>query len=259
MSAGTITLDVAQGVARIVFDRPAARNAMSKPMYRQLHEICQALARREDVRVAVLRGAGGKSFVAGSDIDIFNSFSDGADGVAYEAEMEVYTRALADLPMPTIAVIDGWAVGGGLNLAAACDLRIATPSARLGVPIARSVGNCLSIFNYARLVDGFGASRAKRMLLLGEFIHADEARACGFLTAVTPADEIEAKVEQMCARILGHAPITMRVSKQAIARLQGQRLEAEAEDLIAQAYGSEDFKTGVAAFQSKTKPEWTGR
>lgn len=259
MSEGRVTLSIADGVARVIFDRPEARNAMTKTMYGQLHQICLDLAGRDDVRIAVLRGAGGKAFVAGSDISIFDSFTSGADGVAYEAEMETYTRALADLPFPTLAVIEGWAVGGGLNLAAVCDLRIATPDARMGVPIAKTVGNCLSIFNYARLVAGFGASRAKRMLMLGSFLDAEEAGQCGFLSEIVPAEGLNERIEEICTRILGHAPITMRVSKQAIGRVVDAAIQAEAHDLVVQAYGSEDFKRGIAAFKTKSQPEWTGR
>ncbi|MCA0338862.1 MAG: enoyl-CoA hydratase/isomerase family protein [Proteobacteria bacterium] len=259
MSEGRVTLSVADGVAWVTFDRPEARNAMTKAMYGQLHQICRELAGRDDIRIAVLRGTGGKAFVAGSDISIFDSFTSGADGIAYEAEMETYTRALAELPFPTLAVIEGWAVGGGLNLAAVCDLRIATPDARMGVPIAKTVGNCLSIFNYARLVAGFGASRAKRMLMLGGFIDAEEGRQCGFLSEIVPAEALNERIDQICERIIGHAPITMHVSKQAIARVLDAAVEEEAEDLISQAYGSEDFKRGIAAFKTKSQPQWTGK
>ena len=259
MSEGEVTCQVERSIARVVFDRPAARNAMTKKMYGQLQNICERLAKNADVRAAVFRGAGGKSFVAGSDVGIFDGFESAQDGLDYEAEMEGHTRALAGLPMPTIAVIEGWAVGGGLNLASACDLRIGTPDARMGAPLARTMGNCLSIFNYARLISGFGAPRAKRMLLLGEFVGAAEAQACGFLTEVASPEDIDTCVSQMCARILEQAPITMRVSKYAIDRVQRIGLESEAVDLLTQAYGSQDFKIGVAAFQEGTPPKWTGR
>lgn len=259
MSEGRVVLALEHGVATITFDRPQAHNAMTKTMYTQLHQICLDLAAREDVRVGVLRGAGGKAFIAGSDIGLFEKFTSGQDGVDYEAEMETYTSSLADLPFPTVAVIEGWAVGGGLNLAAVCDLRIATPNARLGVPISKTVGNCLSILNYARLVAGFGASRAKRMLMLGDFVGAEEARQCGFLARVVQVEDLDQQVEEICARIVAHAPITMRVSKEAIARVIEAGVDHEAEDLVAQAYGSQDFKTGVAAFKSKSAPQWVNR
>ncbi|RUT28864.1 enoyl-CoA hydratase [Arsenicitalea aurantiaca] len=259
MNPGRVTLTLDQGIARIVFDRPEARNAMTKPMYADLHEICRTLAGRDDIRLAILRGAGGEAFVAGSDIGIFESFETGADGVAYEAEMEIYTRALADLPFPTLAVIEGWAVGGGLNLASVCDLRIATPDARMGVPIAKTVGNCLSIENYARLVAGFGASRAKRLLMVGDFLGAEEALACGFIFEIVARDTLEDRIAALAARIAGNAPITLRVSKQAIGRVLDAGVLPDADDLIAEAYGSADFRTGIAAFKAKARPAWTGR
>lgn len=258
MSEGRVVLERRGPVAYVTFDRPDARNAMTRRMYKQLHEICIELQEDEALRAVVFRGAGGKAFVAGSDIGMFQEFSDGRDGIAYEKEMEEHTLALARIPVPTIAAIDGWAVGGGLNIAAVCDVRIATPGSHFGVPIARTIGNCLSIFNYARLVDGFGASRAKRMLLLGEILGADEARASGFLADVVETEALDDAVERLCKTILGNAPISLRVSKEAIHRVQSRDL-AEAEDLIEKCYGSRDFKTGVACFLSRKTPEWEGR
>lgn len=258
MSEGRVRLEREDAVARIVFDRPAARNAMTKAMYADLADICARLAEDADVRVVVLRGAGGESFVAGSDIGIFTDFADGRDGVAYEAEMERHISALESLPMPTIAVIEGWAVGGGLNLAAACDLRIATPEARFGVPIARTIGNCLSMRNCARLVAGFGAARARRLLMLADFIDAEEARQAGFLLQVVPREDLEQVTQKLCRRILENAPLTLQVSKQAIARLQALDALPEAEDLIETAYGSKDFQAGVRAFLAREKPAWQG-
>ena len=158
-------------IATVIFDRPAARNAMTWRMYEQLGEACAQIRREDGLRVAVFRGAGGKAFIAGTDIAQFRAFRGGDDGIAYEEKMEAILVSVETLPVPTLAVIEGFAIGGGLAIAAACDIRIATPGSRFGVPIARTLGNCLSIANYARLVAALGASRAKRMLLL-----ADERR-----------------------------------------------------------------------------------
>ncbi|WFE76742.1 enoyl-CoA hydratase/isomerase family protein [Roseinatronobacter sp. S2] len=258
MTTGAVTLAIEGHVAKVTFDRPEARNAMTRKMYADLQHICDALAPRADIRVAVFRGAGGRSFVAGSDIAIFDSFETGQDGIDYEREMEGHTQAVERLPFPTVAVIEGWAVGGGLNIAAACDIRVSTPDARFGVPIARTVGNCLSMFNYARLVDGLGVSRAKRLLLLGDFIDAAEARQAGFLSDVVQHDALDDHVVGLCERISENAPLTLRVSKEAVRRLREEKLNIEGEDLIAKAYGSQDFKRGVAAFKAKFKPEWYG-
>lgn len=257
MSDGQVTFRQDGAVGYVTFDRPAARNAMTWDMYQQLRAICARVPQERGLRALVLRGAGGRAFIAGTDIRQFLEFGTAAQGIAYEREMEGNITALADLSVPTIAVIEGWATGGGLALAAACDFRIATAGTRFGVPIARTIGNTLSLANHAQLVQGFGAARAKRMLMLGDTIDAAEARTCGFLAEVAEPVEIDATLAAMLERLLANAPLTVSASKQAIARVAAGET-AEAEDLIALCYGSEDFRRGVAAFLAKTTPEWTG-
>jgi enoyl-CoA hydratase/carnithine racemase len=255
--AGAVRLDVAGGVAAMVFDRPAARNAMTWPMYEALVVHCERLAADRSVRVVTLRGAGGQAFVAGTDIAQFASFTSGDDGVAYERRIDFCIDAVASLPMPTIALVDGYAVGGGLALAAACDFRIATPSARFGVPIARTLGNCLSMANLAGLVAAFGVQRVRRMLLLAELLDAGEAQACGFVHAVCEADALEAEAGRLASALAALAPVTQRVSKQALRRLAKVGLP-DVEDLIRESYGSADFREGVAAFGERREPRWRG-
>src|SRR6266436_3362989 len=245
-------------VATVIFDRPAARNAMTWHMYEQLGGACAQIRKEEGLRVAVLRGAGGKAFIAGTDIAQFQAFRTGEDGIAYEARMEAIIGAVEALPVPTLAVIEGFAIGGGLAIAAACDLRIATPGSRFGVPIARTLGNCLSIANYARLVVALGAPRAKRMLLLAENLSAEEALAAGFLGEIVQAGDLDRRVGELCARLAQHAPITMRVSKEAIGRLLHAGL-SQGDDLVRACYGSDDFRLGVEAFVDKREPRWTGK
>jgi enoyl-CoA hydratase/carnithine racemase len=172
--------------------------------------------------------------------------------------MEAYLAAIEALPVPTLAVIEGFAIGGGLAIAAACDLRIATPGSRFGVPIARTLGNCLSIANYARLVAALGASRAKRMLLLAENLSAEEALASGFLSEIVGASDIDRRVGELTDRLAHHAPVTMRVTKEAIRRLLHAGLP-DGDDLARACYASEDFRIGVEAFVEKREPQWTGR
>lgn len=245
-------------VAHVLFDRAGAHNAFTWTMYDELDRICVDLAANPDLRAVTFRGAGGKAFVAGSDISQFREFTGGADGVAYEHKMNGYFERLLAIPVPTVAIIDGWAVGGGLNIAACCDIRIGTTTARFGTPIARTIGNCVSMKTYARLVAGFGEPRAKRMLMLAEFIGAEEALTAGFLARLAEPDELEATVEEVLERLLANAPLTLKVSKAAIGRITARDIDP-ADDLMAQCYGSEDFRIGVEAFVNKQKPEWRGR
>jgi len=261
MSDGTVHLTLDSGIAWIVFDRPQARNAMTWTMYNQLAEICEQLKSDPSVRVAVFRGAGGQAFVAGTDIAQFLEFGRsgdaGSDGIDYEQRIDQCLRGFATLPMPTIAVVEGWAVGGGLALATGCDFRIATPASRFGVPIARTLGNCLSIANLARLQNAFGAQRVKRMLLLSEMIDAAEALACGYLQQVAPPESIEQAARELAARLAALAPITQRVSKEGLRRLASANLPDD-HDLVRLTYGSADFREGVAAFVAKRSPVWRG-
>ncbi|WP_332748151.1 enoyl-CoA hydratase/isomerase family protein [Hydrogenophaga sp.] len=255
---GEVTLHIDAGVATVVFDRPQARNAMTWGMYEQLAAINRQLSTERSVRVAVFRGAGGQAFVAGTDIEQFATFKTGEDGVNYERQIEAGIELLCQLPMPTVAVAEGWCVGGGLAIATACDFRLATPSAKFGVPIAKTLGNCLAIANVARLRAAFGHQRVKRMLMLAEFIEADEALACGFLHAVEAPETVDNAAASLTQRLSALAPVTQRVSKAALERLATHDL-ADAEDLIRAAYGSDDFHEGVAAFVAKRPPVWSGQ
>jgi enoyl-CoA hydratase len=256
--AGTVRLTREGRVAHVLFDRPTARNAFTWQMYDQLDAICADLSADPELRCVTFRGAGGKAFVAGSDISQFQEFNGGADGIAYEAKMNRYFERLLDIPVPTVAIIDGWAVGGGLNIAACCDIKLAARGAKFGTPIARTIGNCVSMATYARVLGGFGEARAKRMLLLAEFIDADEAFTAGFVSRVVEPGEMDTAASQIVETILANAPLTLSVSKQAFRRIAKREIDP-ADDLIGRIYGSEDFKRGVAAFVSKTTPEWTGR
>lgn len=257
MSDGEVHCAVAGGVARIVFDRPRARNALTWAMYDRLAEACSRIADDATVRVATLRGTGG-NFVAGTDIGQFTSFASPEDGVAYELRMEAVIAALEALPVPTIAVLEGAAMGGGMMLATVCDIRIAAPGARMGVPIARTLGNCLSIANTARLVAALGQERTRRVLVLADEISADEALACGFVTQIAAPDSIEEVLAAICRRLLANAPMTMRVAKELIRRLRAAA-SLDGNDLVRLIYGSEDFRIGVRTFLAKERPQWWGR
>jgi enoyl-CoA hydratase len=257
MDEGTTRYERDGVIARITFDRQPARNAMTWAMYEQLGAACEKIAADREVRVAVFRGAGGKAFVAGTDIGQFRAFKSGEDGIAYERRMAEVLTAVEQLPVPTLAVIEGWAIGGGLAIACACDLRIATPGTRFGVPIARTLGNCLSVENYALVVAAFGVSRAKRMLMLAENLTAEEAAAAGFLSEIVPPEQLDSRAQELCDRLSKNAPITMRVTKESIRRVLHAGLPS-GEDLIRECYGSKDFHEGVEAFVTKREPRWKG-
>ena len=254
---GATRLRIDAGVASVLFDRPQARNAMTWAMYQQLGDICAQLQNDKSVKVVVFRGAGGAAFVAGTDIEQFAAFQTGEDGLAYEAQIEEIIGQLEALPMPTVAVIEGWAVGGGLAIATSCDFRIATTGSRFGVPIAKTLGNCLSIPNLARLTAAFGQGRVKRMLMLAEILGDQEALACGYLNEVVAVGEIDAASARLCTRLMALAPVTQSVIKESLRRLVTHELPL-GDDLIRRSYGSVDFHEGVSAFVAKRAPVWTG-
>lgn len=246
-------------VVTLTFNRPQARNALTWQMYERLYQTCEEVDADDEVRVLVLRGAGGQAFVAGTDISQFTEFRSAEDGLAYERGGDRRVGRLERVTKPVIAQIQGYAVGGGFGIAAVCDLRIATPDARFGVPIARTLGNCLSMEAYSRFLDLFGPSRLKELIFTARLLTAEEAHAAGFVHEIVAPEAIEARVRELATQIAGHAPITLRVTKEAIRRIQEQRRGHGGEDLIALTYGSADFREGVQAFLEKRKPRWTGR
>ncbi len=255
--AGTVRYERRETRAYITFDRPAARNAMTWAMYEQLDASLDRIASEPEVRVVVLRGQG-RHFVAGTDIAQFTEFASGDDGLAYERRLEAVVSKLESLRVATIAAVEGYAVGGGLAIATACDLRLCTPDARFGVPIAKTVGNCLSMANYARLVASLGAARTTSLLFTAGFIEAAEARALGFIMDVVEPEQLDARLDALCVTLESHAPITLQVTKEAVRRIVG-RSAADGDDLTRLAYGSRDFREGVAAFVERRAPQWEGR
>jgi enoyl-CoA hydratase/carnithine racemase len=243
--------------AFITFNRPEARNAMTWEMYEALYECCEEVDADEDVRVVVLRGAGEKAFVAGTDIKQFLEFESGEDGIEYEKRIERIVGRLEVVRKPTIAVVDGYAIGGGLSIAAASDLRVCTPEAKFGMPIARTLGNCLSAENHARLMALLGPARTKALIFTARMFSAEEALNAGLATEIVPRDELDGRVDELCESLESHAPITMRVTKEALRRLTLAGLP-DTSDLVRETYGSRDFHEGVSAFVEKRRPEWRG-
>lgn len=256
MTPADVLTEFTGAVATLTVNRPAARNAMTMPMYAALAEFCERVDDHQDVRVAVLRGAGG-TFVAGTDINHFRGFT-AEDGLAYERTVEGVLDRLQRIRVPTVAVVDGYATGGGLSIAAACDLRLCTPRARFGLPIARTLGNCVSMPTYARLAALIGAANTLRLVHLADFVDAEQALASGLATEVVAEQDLEERLAALCERLAGHAPLTMLATRTALRRLREHGLPPD-EDLVAMCYGSEDFAEGVTAFLDKRPPRWHGR
>ena len=248
-------------VATITFSRPQAMNAMTWNMYDRLVTYCDELDHNDDIRVAVLKGAGDRAFVSGTDISQFQAFRDPQDAIDYERRTGEVTGRLEQVRKPTIAMIHGVCVGGGASIALACDFRYADPDLRFGIPIARTIGNCLSLKGYSRLVDYVGPAKAKELIMLARLLNAEEAHSLGVMTEIVPADQLEARVGEIAERLTQLAPLTLAATKEAIRRIQAARaLDNEAgEDLILSCYMSEDFRGAVEAFVEKRKYVWTGR
>lgn len=250
-----LLVNAVDGTLTVTFNRPKQRNAMTWAMYEGLVAACQQADADPAIRALVLRGAGGTAFVAGTDIAQFAAFRGGADGVEYERKTtEILTR-LAEVSVPTIAAIDGFCVGAGLAIASACDLRISHPGARFGVPIARTVGNCLSAATIALISGRLGESRTMDLLLTARLATAEELAPSGFLADVTP--DVDGALTRLLKRLAGHAPLTMWATKTALRRLR-EAIDVDDADIVERVYGSADFRAGVAGFAAKRVPDWTG-
>jgi len=247
-------------VATLTFNRPEARNAMTWDMYQALVDACDRVDDDPAVRVLILKGAGGKAFVAGTDISQFTTFREPEDGIKYEQRIDQVLDRLERVTKATIAQVQGVAAGGGCGIALTCDLRVATPDSSFGIPVARTLGNCLSGATCSRLVDQLGPSLVKDMLLTGRFIPGTEALALGMITRLEPADQIDAAVREYALRIAANAPLTVRATKEMMRRIMAaRRLPAgEDRDVVTMCYTSRDFREGVEAFVAKRPPKWTG-
>ncbi|MBM9596467.1 enoyl-CoA hydratase [Roseitranquillus sediminis] len=247
--------EVRDGIGVLTFNRPESRNAMTFAMYEGLRRICAEMPTDGSVKALVVRGAGGKAFAAGTDMSQFRAFETEEDAWRYEETTDTVLTAVERCPVPTVAAITGACTGGGAGIAAACDIRVATPSLKFGFPIARTLGNCLSVANLARLAALMGAGRVKEMLLTARLIEAAEAQAMGLVSEVV--DDADARGMELARTLAGHAPLTMRATKEGLRRLTTAN-RPDDRDLIAMCYMSRDFREGMEAFLGKRRPGWTG-
>jgi enoyl-CoA hydratase len=251
--------EVADGIGRITFNRPEARNALTFRMYERLAEILREAENDSSVKVLILTGAGDKAFAAGTDISEFKAFSSPEDALGYEAKMDRILDTLERSRVPTIAAIGGACTGGGAAIAACCDLRIGAQNARFGVPIGRTLGNCLSITNYVRLIFLIGAARVKDIIFTGRLINAGEAHTIGLLSEVLPDyASLQKRANELARIVASQAPLTLRATKEALRRIRENMSSKEDRDLILMCYMSRDFREGMDAFLNKRTPNWTG-
>jgi len=250
-----LLFEIRDGIGFVTLNRPEARNALTFGMYERLSEISVDPG---GARALVISGAGERAFAAGTDIGQFRDFRTAEDGIAYEARLDRVLGALERCAVPVIAAVSGACTGGGAGIAAACDLRIAAVGARFGFPIARTLGNCLSIANVARLAALIGPGRVTEMIFTARLLGAEEALAVGLVTEVLPDfAALMARAEALARLVAGNAPLTLRATKEGLRRLR-EALPAD-EDLVRMCYGSEDFREGMEAFLGKRAPVWKGR
>ncbi|MCC7034056.1 MAG: enoyl-CoA hydratase/isomerase family protein [Acidobacteria bacterium] len=257
MPSSNVAWDISGPIGILTFTRPEARNALTWEMYDALDRACQQADEDERIRALIIRGSGG-AFAAGTDIAQFAGFSAGEDGVRYERRLDALVDRLERVTVPTIAEVDGPAVGGGCLIAVACDLRLCSDRARFGVPMSRTLGNCLSIANLARLADVVGSARARELLLTARLVDASEALAIGLATRVVPHAQLTVEARSLAEELTRRASSTVTATKALLARLREHRSPAlgAADDIVAACYASAEFREGVRAFTEGRPPKF---
>lgn len=246
----------------LTFNNPARRNAISVDMWEGIPRALERFESDPGIRAIVLAGAGDRAFVSGADVSQFESQRAGAEGVQrYEEIAEAAQARLQDCERPVVAMIRGHCLGAGVNIALACDLRLAADDARLGIPAAR-MGLGYRASSTKNLVDAVGAANAREVLLTARQWPAEEARSIGLVHRVAPAAQLEDLVLEYCAMLAANAPLTLRTAKRIIRELLKAPAEfdlAACRAMVAQCYESQDYAEGRRAFMEKRKPVFRGR
>jgi enoyl-CoA hydratase/carnithine racemase len=253
-----LLVDRNDGIVTATFNRPKARNALTYEMYDGLGVLLGEIDGDQAVKALILTGAGGEAFAAGTAIAQFESLRTREDSLGYEGRIETLLHALERCRVPTIAALAGACTGGGAMIAACCDLRIASANLKFGFPIARTLGNCLSTQNLARLVALLGEPRVRTMIFTARLLGIDEALVAGLVSEVVEdADALAARADALAREVASLAPITLRSTKDALLRLRAP--VEPANDIVGACYTSRDFREGVEAFVARRKPRWEGR
>jgi enoyl-CoA hydratase/carnithine racemase len=252
--------ELRDGVAYVTLNRPQARNALTFAMYDRLAEIANQANTDRSIKAILITGAGDKAFAAGTDISQFRAFDKEQDALDYEARIDRVMNAIERTRVPTIAAIHGACTGGGASIAACCDLRIASRTMKYGFPVARTLGNCLSLASYSRLVYLVGPAMVKDIVFQARLVEGDEAMAKGLVSELLDDQQsLMKRAEELARVVASHAPLTLQATKEAVLRLRPTVPHGEGNDLVLMCYMSRDFREGMEAFLNKRKPVWQGK
>ncbi len=255
-----LLIELRDGVVFVTLNRPQARNALTFAMYEGLAKLCTDANTDDSVKAIVITGAGEKAFAAGTDISQFTNFRTAEDALGYEERIDRIITAIETCIKPTIAAIAGACTGGGAGIAAVCDLRIGAANARYGFPIAKTLGNTLSMANFARLTSMIGPTRVMDLVYTARLMEAEEMKTVGLLSEILPDHAaLQARAAELAATLAGHAPLTLRACKEALRRLRAPLRAIEGDDLVKMCFTSEDFREGVEAFLARRPARWQGR
>jgi len=254
-----IIIERNEGITEVKFNRPEVRNALTFEMYEAVYDLCVEANEKGEIKAIIFAGADSSAFASGTDISLLQGIKGGKGGIEYEERIERVVGTVERCRVPTIAAIAGACTGGGAALATACDLRIGANNMRFGYPMAKTLGNCLSLPNSARLIFLIGPARFKELLLTARLMGAEEAYATGLISEVVEPLDVLARAREVAGRIAQNAPLTIWAAKEAVRRLHEQLQSADFIDVIEKCYESEDFRLGVEGFIKKQTPKWTGR